>query len=213
MPPEHPYRSGDELLVRDIFRGRVAFALPSRVVSEDDDRLIIYFAPGTLVCRPRFSERKEFFYLLAQGMWDYEAFHWYNHHLQLTRFSDPYSVALIWNESWTFLGWYINIQEPLRRTAIGFDTFDQVLDVVVSLDRTWRLKDEDELELAQALNLFSAKEVAAIRNAAKEAIDGLDDHPAFDDGWLAWRPEESWVPPTLPIDWELLDGDQDRLKP
>ena len=38
-----------------------------------------------------------------------------------------HSVELLWNaETGQFLCWYINLQEPLRRTPLGFDTMDLV---------------------------------------------------------------------------------------
>jgi hypothetical protein len=36
-----------------------------------------------------------------------------------------------------FLGWYFNLQTPLRRSTVGFDLWDQLLDIVVRPDRTW----------------------------------------------------------------------------
>ena len=42
------------------------------------------------------------------------------------------------------IGWYVNLQQPLRRTPLGFEAMDMMLDVVVEPDLTWRWKDEDE---------------------------------------------------------------------
>jgi hypothetical protein len=39
--------------------------------------------------------------------------------------------------------WYVNFQRPMRRTAIGFDTFDLLLDLVIAPDLSrWDWKDE-----------------------------------------------------------------------
>jgi hypothetical protein len=40
----------------------------------------------------------------------------------------------------------VNLQEPFRRSQFGFETMDLALDVIVEADRSWRWKDEDELE-------------------------------------------------------------------
>ena len=45
-----------------------------------------------------------------------------------------------------FVCWYINIQESFRRTAIGYDTQDLELDVVVYPDGQWELKDDELLD-------------------------------------------------------------------
>ncbi|MBL0345175.1 MAG: DUF402 domain-containing protein [Anaerolineales bacterium] len=41
--------------------------------------------------------------------------------------------------------WYVNLQEPIRRTPIGFDTMDHTLDIVINPDMSeWKWKDDDE---------------------------------------------------------------------
>jgi hypothetical protein len=37
---------------------------------------------------------------------------------------------------------HVNFQEPVRRTTLGFDTVDLVLDLVVAADGTWRADDQ-----------------------------------------------------------------------
>ncbi len=51
----------------------------------------------------------------------------------------------------------MNFEQPLRRTPVGFDTFDEKLDLIVMPDGTYRWKDEDELEQAAALGLLDAR--------------------------------------------------------
>ena len=41
-----------------------------------------------------------------------------------------HTISLHWDHATdTFLGWYVNLQEPMRPSAIEFDTFDQMLDI------------------------------------------------------------------------------------
>ena len=48
-------------------------------------------------------------------------------------------------EQW---GWYVNFQEPYRRTERGIETMDLALDIIAEPDRSsWRWKDEDEFAL------------------------------------------------------------------
>jgi hypothetical protein len=56
-----------------------------------------------------------------------------------------HTVYVMWETGQSKLRcWYIDLQEPLRRTGIGFDTMDHILDVVISADRSeWHWKDED----------------------------------------------------------------------
>jgi predicted RNA-binding protein associated with RNAse of E/G family len=43
-----------------------------------------------------------------------------------------HSVDVEFDAAGAFAGWYVNLQEPLRRTGSGFDTVDLVLDLVVA---------------------------------------------------------------------------------
>ncbi len=56
-----------------------------------------------------------------------------------------HSVYVHWGRDGEFLGWYVNLEDPWRETALGFDTTDHLLDVWIDPDRTWRWKDEDHL--------------------------------------------------------------------
>lgn len=64
---------------------------------------------------------------------------------------DSFSTYIMWETGTKNLAcWYINLQEPIRRTKIGFDTMDHMLDVVISPDMTkWKWKDADEFTEAQ----------------------------------------------------------------
>jgi hypothetical protein len=88
---------------------------------------------------------------------------------------------------WVFeRGWYVNLQEPFRRTYDGVDTADQLLDLVRRIDGEWRWKDEDELAAAVLQGYLSEDESHEIRAEAERVI-------AADA-----EPDPSWAPPRLP---------------
>ena len=39
-----------------------------------------------------------------------------------------------WTTSWDFPGSYVNLEEPFRRTPLGFDSRDLQLDIVVDAE-------------------------------------------------------------------------------
>jgi hypothetical protein len=94
----------------------------------------------------------------------------------------------------------VNLQSPLVSTAIGFDTVEHVLDVVIAADRSsWRWKDEDELDEAVARGIFSAADVSTFRAWGERAVAHVvDRRPPFDRDWSGWRPDPSWTEPVLP---------------
>ena len=68
-----------------------------------------------------------------------------------------HTISLHWDHATdTFLGWYVNLQEPMRPSAIEFDTFDQMLDIWIEPDGSWRWKDWDELIEAEQVGIFAA---------------------------------------------------------
>ena len=56
-------------------------------------------------------------------------------------------IAFWQDDRTTLRTWYVNLQDPFRRSALGFDYLDQELDVIVSPDlERWRWKDEEKFE-------------------------------------------------------------------
>ena len=122
--------------------------------------------------------------------------------LRLTPPDEAHSVDLYWGEAREFLGWYVNLQDPLVRGPIGFDTSDHILDLWVHPDRSWEWKDEDELEGVLALGFFDEREVEAIRREGDRVIERVTAWaPPFCDGWEDWRADPTWPVPTLPESW------------
>jgi predicted RNA-binding protein associated with RNAse of E/G family len=100
----------------------------------------------------------------------------------------------------------VNLERPLERTAIGFDTVDHALDVVIELDRSsWRWKDEEELAEAVRDGLFTPEEAADFRAWGERAVDRvLSREPPFDRDWLGWRPDPGWPRPELSAGWDRV---------
>ena len=92
--------------------------------------------------------------------------------LFLTGPEDAFSTYIMWKSRTREPScWYINLQEPVRRTSIGIDTLDNILDIVVSPDMTqWNWKDTDEFEEAQKLGLYSKEKARQIWAEGEKAV-------------------------------------------
>ncbi|MCC7138917.1 MAG: DUF402 domain-containing protein [Planctomycetes bacterium] len=122
------------------------------------------------------------------------------HMLLLVNPAEAHSLELFWDESWTFLGWYVNLQSVLRRSPLGWDMTDWALDIWVEPDGTWQWKDEEDFAAAQCLGVLDATEAAAVRAEGERVIAA---HP-WPTGWEAWRPPADWGPLALPTGWNTL---------
>ena len=55
---------------------------------------------------------------------------------RLIRWGAGHSLELFYDGTTdAFVGWYVNVQEPLRRSRLGFDTDDLVLDIWIKAGR------------------------------------------------------------------------------
>lgn len=105
-----------------------------------------------------------------------------------------------------FACWYINLQEPFRRTSIGYDTQDLELDLVVYPDDQWVLKDEELLDVRVAEGRWTAARARDIRAIGKQLAASLD----LGERWWPleyrdWQPDPEWVvPDRLPDGWESV---------
>jgi uncharacterized protein len=200
------WSSGDPAVVRFLNGGRPSFVRPVTVVEDLPERSVLFLAAGTptkrrvqpdgspisraLPYEQRFTQP----WRLGDGTWGDR------HTLLVTPIGAAHSLWLFWTESWAFLGWYVNLQEPMRRTRLGFDTVDHVLDLWIEPDLQWSWKDEHELEAATRLGRFSAGEAAAIRAEGDRVISAWP----FPTGWEDWRPDPAWPIPELPDGWDRV---------
>lgn len=128
--------------------------------------------------------------------------------LQLLEPGAAHAIHLWWlAPDWRFAGWYVNLQEPFRRTEFGLDYMDHMLDIVIDPDLSWRWKDEDEIAEAVSIGLVTQDWADAVRREGEHVIERLEaQQPPFCDGWESWEPDPSWPTPELPNGWNNLPG-------
>jgi hypothetical protein len=194
------WSNGDVALLRFVRYGRVRRASPHVVVDESSELVALHIDVGTPTKvavhdgRPIRGQ--------ADHDWTLRDHSWSSYRiLQLIRWGESHSLELFWREDDdSFAGWYVNLQEPLRRSRLGFDTDDLVLDIWIEPDGTWEWKDADELEEAVRLGRFSAPEAEAIRAAGERVLAARP----WPTGWEGWRPDPSWPIPELPAEWDVV---------
>lgn len=192
---EPRWQPGDEVVLRYITRLDAAPGMtwPARVV-RDDDLLALYVPRGTTAMawhQPPGEPRR-----LVEREWRRDM-------LRLMFPGEAHSVWCFWEgDERRFTSYYVNLEEPFRRTAIGFDTNDHALDIVVTPDLAWAWKDMDEFEGLVARGVYSPEFGEAVRAEAGRVIRDIEARRApFGAGWDAWTPPPGWGPPRLHPRW------------
>jgi hypothetical protein len=110
--------------------------------------------------------------------------------LTLQRPDEAHAVFVFWHgPEREFRGWYINLQDPFRRHAHGFDTQDHELDIWVPREGGWELKDDELLDVRVREGRFTQDQADAFRAEADRITVELDaGRRWWDDAWADWRP-------------------------
>lgn len=194
-----PFPLGEQVQIREVLDGKVWTVRPVTVVRDTDEELVTYLAPGTTTQYPVGVEKGEVVLdMWRTGTWELGPLtSWGPGILRLTTPGAGFDVWAFWrDEDHTLSHWYVNVGEPFRRTPLGFDTMDQVLDVIVEPDLSaWRWKDDWELALAVDLGVYSEAQAAAIEETARAVIEAIEaGRPPWDTSWADWHPSSLGLP-------------------
>ena len=197
------FRPGDPVTVREVRQGKIWTVRALTMVRDKPGLIALYQPAGAPWKRPYSADGRRLRLPLEPWVLKEETLP--EDALRLVVPGQGHSVLLIWHKRWELTCWYINLEEPLRRTPIGFDYMDQTLDIVVEPDMSsWRWKDEDEFEEATENGIYSREQADAIRAEGERALRRLlaREHP-YDERWEDWRPDPSWATPQIKDRWEL----------
>jgi hypothetical protein len=146
------WTAGDVVVHQEVWRDRVWAARPLVVVEDTPDRMLFWLPAGTVRKVPTTPPDRDdpgnrtarIIDLLERGDWVHVDHVWDVSCLWILRPGDWHAVWISWLPSGERYGWSVNLQRPFRRTAIGIESMDLALDVVVTPDRVWWWKDADE---------------------------------------------------------------------
>lgn len=188
--------------MRELWCGKVYSVMPVRVVQDTVDWSVLYLSPHTPCLIPHTLEG--IMIRIPTDTWilqnvPYEC----GGSLYMVQPGSGYTVIAFLDEKRNFDHWKINLEEPMRRTSLGFDYMDQLLDIIISADRsTWKWKDEDEVRQARARGIFTAAQVSELYQRGERAVQSLlANGPPFNGNWEKWKPDPVWRAPL-----ELSEG-------
>lgn len=192
-----PWHPGEVIVRREVLNdGRSWHEVPVIVVQDEPDLLVTYIAEGAPFRFPA-------------GCWPTQnglhPWHgkesWRGHGvLMLQRPGDSHAIWVFWwGREREFRGWYVNLQEPFRRTASGYDTQDLELDIWVPLDGPWELKDDEVLEERVLEGRYTGEQIVATRADGQRIGRELDaGRRWWSDDWAEWQPDPGWPTPDFP---------------
>lgn len=202
------WSSGSQILYREVAHGKVWTARPVTVIQDAQDLVALLIGTGThwKICAPVDPGADLLSCKANLRPWQLNDAVWsFGDTLVLISPGKRHAVYVMWDGQQEFVGWYVNLQEPIRRTSLGFDYLDQELDIVVSPDLQWRWKDRDHLEEAQRLGLYTPEQAGDIVQEGLQVVDDIRRKAVpFDGSWNDWKPPSDWTIPSLPDGWDQV---------
>jgi len=207
------FPEGSTVVRRDVLRGKVWTAAPYRVIRDTGTELVLACWPGVEMLAPTTwiqwlrsgdeAVRNQGIPNLVDGRWELDRWAWRDRTL-LARFAagDYFSVTRFFDAEGGCGGWYVDFVRPYRRTRIGIDTFDLLLDLIVTADLSgYRWKDEDEYARGRRLGLIDDALHQRVDAAREQVISLIESRRGpFADDYSWWRRDPAWPTPVLPID-------------
>jgi hypothetical protein len=188
------WRGGQTVVWREVLHGRPWFLTPVTVVEDRPDLLAVYLAEGAPFAYPQGD--------LPEHPWAQRGkTRWHGHGiLLLYRPGDWCSVWAFWRgKTRNFAGWYVNFEEPWRRSPDGFDKLDLALDIWIPDGGEWIWKDREQFERLVREGFYTAEQAGGVRAESERVAARLDRGERWwDESWARWAPDPAWPVPELP---------------
>jgi len=202
------YYAGENIVLREIWDGKIWGAYPVIVVQDTPDLLVLYRPTGSIAKR-RVSlrgdrvtafERKHKLWSLSDVVRDDI---WM---LKLTIPGESYSVIAFWNSADnSFKCWYINLEDVASRSSVGIDYTDLILDLIIQPNlKDWYWEDEDELHEAIEAGLISRGKAESLYEKGMQVRDMIMSGGSVFNDWQQWQPDPTWLTPVLPERWDVI---------
>lgn len=174
------WETGQTVVHQELWAGRLWAARPLVVVEDAADRVLLWLPAGTRrrvpVTPPSRPDPPDVhgrtIANLVHRDWELGEHVWDVSSLWIMRPGDWHSTWVSWRPDGSHLGWYVNLQHPMRRRRAGFEAMDLMLDVVVAPDLSWRWKDRDEFDEVVERGIFAKDIAERVEVEALSVIDG-----------------------------------------
>jgi hypothetical protein len=186
------WSEGEVIVRREILNdGRCWLEVPVVVVADTADVLATYIPTGSPFTFPPGD------WPIAGGRHPWAGRRCWTGHgaLMLQRPGDAHAIWVFWDGPYRELGcWYVNLQDPFRRTPHGYDTQDHELDLILHPDGRVERKDEELLDVRVEEGRFTEDQARAFRREADRLERKLRlGERWWDPWWALWEPDPAWA--------------------
>ncbi len=201
------WSEGTHIAIREHWQNKIWTVRPVTVVQDSPELIALYMMPGTVYKYPCLLDGRPVSQFLPDD-WVLIEREWFGGGaLYLSQPNNCFALIGFFDDANEKINrWYINLQTPYQRTAIGFDYLDQELDIVVETDlQSWRWKDEAEFAEAQQRGRISQANAQRVQSVADGIVADLENGRfMLPHTWQKWRPPASWAAPVVPHGWDEL---------
>jgi hypothetical protein len=202
------WSTGENATLRGV-GSKVFWAFPTIVVQDEPDLIALYMPAGVLGRNVTHKPTTEELFApleikVVECTWQRTDV------LMLIVPSEAFSTYIMWEAGTKNVDcWYVNLQEPIQHTSIGFDTMDNTLDIVINPDMSeWKWKDDDEFGEAQKVGFYSKEKAGEIWHAGERAVRLITlERRSYYEKWTTWQADPKWEIPTLSPLWDRMDLD------
>lgn len=186
---------------------RIEMCWPCRLVADTDRVLALFIAVGSRYkAGPKRTAVEKL--SMPRPALPPDEYVWRKDTLRLMFPGRQHSVWLSWvstDSGRNFSGYFVNMEEPFRRTPVGFDTQDHTLDIEVTPDLQWKWRDTEEFDEHVKHGFYTANLASEVWNEGRRAIDEIvrGSHPCL-DRWRDWEPDPDWRIPQVPAEWSSV---------
>lgn len=187
--------------------GRIEMCWPCRVVADSANLLALFVSAGSKYkAGPKRSAAGKL--SMQRVSLPPDEYVWRRDTLRLMFPGRHHSVWLFWATDEgvrRFLSYYVNMEEPFRRTAVGFDTQDHTLDINVAPDLTWSWRDVESLDEHVKHGFYTDSLAKKVWSEARRVIGEIErrEHACL-KGWSDWQPDPAWTIPEVPPEWSSV---------
>ena len=195
------------IIIREISKGKIWTVRPVTIIQDSASLIVFYIAPGTSFKHPKEIDSDNVPRHLVSSNWRLVDKTWKGGGaIYISKPHEPYMIIGFMNDGNSEVErWYINLQDPLRRTDLGFDYLDMELDVEINKDLSqWKWKDEDQFDELVSNGIIPLSKSIELRKIGQNIATSVINKESIIEKWKDWVPPFDLTIHNIPDNWNII---------